>query len=80
MNFKTSLFTEVLLIFSIVAACSISFYDFVVISWNQNVDVFNENGWVKELPSHIESRQWHGCGYYNNDEGKSVIYVTELFI
>jgi len=61
---------------NIVAACSISFYDFVVISWNQNVDVFNENGWVKELPSHIESRQWHGCGYYNNDEGKSVYLVV----
>ena len=62
-------------------ACSISFYDYVVISGGagapQSVNVFNENGWVKELPSHIEGRWYHGCGHYNNDVGKLVSYVTD---
>jgi len=68
---------------SINVACSISFYDYVVISGGagapQSVNVFNENGWVKELPSHIEGRWYHGCGHYNNDEGKLVYLVVGGF-
>jgi len=66
---------------SIRTSCSISFQDYVVISGggqapSKNVNVYNENGWVEELPSHIEARQYHGCGYYNNDDGDLVYLVV----
>jgi len=73
---------------SVRRSCSISLQDYVVISGGgegqgqgpyKDVNVYNENGWVKELPSHIEDRMDHGCGYYNNDNGDLVYLVVGGF-
>jgi len=38
------------------------------------VDRYNKEGFVENLPSMIESRTAHGCGYFNRD-GKKVLVV-----
>ena len=38
------------------------------------VSVYNEGGWVKDLPSLNLGRSNHGCGHFVNTDNKMVIY------
>ena len=37
-----------------------------------SVSIYNENGWIKELPSLDIGRSNHGCGHFINTDNKMV--------
>ena len=40
------------------------------------VTVYNEQGWVEELPTLIIARELHACGHFINTDNKVVLLVT----
>ena len=38
------------------------------------VSQYNEAGWVRDLPGLLQRRYYHGCSYYDNNEGSQVRY------
>ena len=36
------------------------------------VTEYNEDGWVKEFPQLLKERYYHGCSYYDNNDGTKV--------
>ena len=38
-----------------------------------SVSIYNENGWIKELPSLDIGRSNHGCGHFINTDNKMVL-------
>ena len=78
------------LLFPLSAACSIEFADKVILTggsrdlkdaegnWLRSnmVTVYNEQGWVEELPTLIIARNLHACGHFINSENKVVLLVT----
>ena len=57
-------------------ACAINLGSSVIISGGANaltsVSQYNEAGWLMDLPELQQRRWWHGCSYYNNNEGTKV--------
>ena len=47
-------------------------------SWlgSDMVTVYNEQGWVEELPTLIIARDQHACGHFINSDNKVVLLVT----
>jgi len=40
------------------------------------VSQYNEAGWVRDLPGLLQRRYYHGCSYYDNNEGSQTFLVT----
>ena len=38
------------------------------------VSQYNQAGWVRDLPDLLQGRYYHGCSYYDNNEGSQVRY------
>ena len=64
-------------------ACTIELTDQVIVTGghkyagnpnnaSDRVTVYNEQGWVEDLPSLITGRFDHGCGHFVNNENKLV--------
>ena len=64
-------------------ACTIELTDQVIVTGGykyagngnnktDRVSVYNEQGWVEDLPSLITARSGHGCGHFVNTENKQV--------
>ena len=62
------------------SACRIQFDDYVVITagrgfgWPgmKTVSVYNEDGWVEDLPDLNYARWYHACGYYYDSDDQLV--------
>ena len=62
--------------------CTIQFDNYVVITGgyadvSATVDVFDDNGFLKALPSLVEGRGFHGCGHYIDDIGNLVKRLSQ---
>ena len=61
-------------------ACTIELDDLVVVTGGRynptRVDVYDIDGWSKELPKLINGRWNHGCGKYINTDDKMVNCTT----
>jgi len=61
-------------------ACSIQFKDHVIVTggyYNPNrVSIYNDDGWVENMPSLNSGRRAHGCGHYYNIAEQLVHIVT----
>jgi len=57
-------------------ACAINLGSSVIITGGVNtlttVSQYNEAGWVRYLPGLLQGRKYHGCSYYNKDDGTKV--------
>ena len=52
-------------------ACGIEFEDQIIVTGgqytNKIVSVYNDDGWVKDLPTLKIGRFYHTCGHYSSD-------------
>ena len=60
-------------------ACAIELEDRVILTGGVSrakVHVYNQEGYVMDLPDLVQGRQAHACGYFVNDAGHRVHLVT----
>jgi len=59
------------------SACGIQFENEVIITGGEYrreaVSVYDDNGWVQDLPSLNRGRFWHACGHYTSDYGINLL-------
>ena len=57
-------------------ACAINLGSSVIITGGYDplttVSQYNEAGWVRDLPGLLQGRLYHGCSYYNKEDGTKV--------
>ena len=57
-------------------ACAINLGSSVILTGGRytltTVSEYNEDGWVKDLPPLQQARYWHGCTYFDNNNGAKV--------
>ena len=65
-------------------ACTIDLEDEVILTGgvikseeSSIVSLYDEDGWIRDLPNLQSSRRDHACGHYNDDSNNS---VNNLFI
>ena len=66
------------------AACSIQFTDHVIVTGGYQdskiVSIYNDNGWVENMPSLNSGRRGHGCGHYFNNADQMVRFKLNFFL
>ena len=80
---KAALITETIY-FS--AGCSIELEDKVILTGgvidgvdSSTVSIYDNNGWLRDLPNLQYTRRNHGCGHYVNDRNKIVSWLLRRF-
>jgi len=47
-----------------------------IVTAREAVSRYDQNGWIEDLPSMQQLRNWHGCGSYTSNEGEQVLIVA----
>ena len=47
-----------------------------ILSARQAVSRYDQSGWIEDLPSLQQNRNWHGCASFKTDSGENSAYCS----
>ena len=47
-----------------------------IVTAREQVSRYDSSGWIEDLPSMQQLRNWHGCGSYTSNEGSLCVWLN----